>query len=63
MKRWIKLLVTIALTISIPLQGFAAVSMPTCDMSQESMKTNIMMASSHTNVGMKMDYLGRHYTL
>ena len=52
MKRWIKLLVTIALTISIPLQGLAAVSMPTCDMSQESMKTNIMMASSHTNVGM-----------
>ena len=52
MKRWIKLLVTIAIVVSIPLQGLAAVSMPTCNMSQESMKTSILMATSHTNVGM-----------
>lgn len=52
MKRWIKLLVTIALAVSIPLQGLAAVTMPTCNMSQDSMKTSILMATSHTNVGM-----------
>ena len=52
MIRWIKLLVTIALTVSIPLQGLAAVSMSTCNMSQEPMKTSIVMATSHTNVGM-----------
>lgn len=31
MKHWLKLLVSIALAISIPLQGVAAVIMPICD--------------------------------
>lgn len=52
MKRWIKLLVTIALAVSIPLQGLAALSMPTCNMSKESMKTSMVMSTSHTNVAM-----------
>ncbi|MEQ1603174.1 MAG: hypothetical protein ABL885_15570 [Methylophilaceae bacterium] len=46
MKRWIKLLVTIALAVSIPLQGLAAVSMPACIMSTDSMKTSIVMSTS-----------------
>lgn len=31
MKYWLKLLVSIALAISVPLQGIAAVTMPICD--------------------------------
>lgn len=31
MKHWLKLLVSIALSISIPLQGVAAVTMPICE--------------------------------
>lgn len=52
MKRWIKLLVTLILAVSIPLQGLAAVSMPACNMSKDSMKTSMAMSSSHTNVAM-----------
>lgn len=50
MKRWIKLLVTIALAVSIPLQGLAAVSMPACNMSKDSMKTSMAVSASHANV-------------
>lgn len=47
MKRWIKLLVTIVLAVSIPLQGFASVSMPAC--SNMSMGAKVSVSSSHTN--------------
>ena len=50
MKRWIKLLVTIALAFSIPLQGLAAVTMPACNMSSDSMKTSMLMSTSHASV-------------
>ena len=50
MKRWIKLFVTLMLAVSIPLQGLAAVSMPICNMSKDSMKASMVMSSSHTNV-------------
>lgn len=50
MKRWIKLLVTLILAISIPLQGLAALSMPACNMSKDSMNTNIVMSASDTNI-------------
>lgn len=50
MKRWIKLLVTIALAVSIPLQGLAALSMPACNMSSDSMKTSMVMSPSHASV-------------
>ena len=49
MKRWIKLLVTLLLAVSIPLQGLAAVSMPVCNMSKDTMKTSMVMTASHTN--------------
>ncbi len=52
MKRWIRLLVTLMLAVSIPLQGLAAVSMPACNMSSDSMKTSMMISASHTNVVM-----------
>lgn len=41
MKRWVKLLVTIALAVSIPLQGFAAVMMPACNPPNTSMSDNM----------------------
>lgn len=50
MKRWIKLLVTIVLAVSIPLQGLASVSMPAC--SNMSMGANASVSSSHTNTAM-----------
>ena len=50
MKRWIKLLVTLLLAVSIPLQGLAAVSMPVCNMSKDAMKTSMVMTTSHTNI-------------
>jgi hypothetical protein len=43
MKHWIKLLVTIALAVSIPLQGFAAVIMPACNTSNASMSDKMSM--------------------
>lgn len=52
MKRWIKLIVTVALAVSIPLQGLAAVSMPACNMPSDTMKTSMVMTKSDTNVGM-----------
>ena len=52
MKRWIKLLVTIALAVSIPLQGLAAVSMPTCNMSKDSMNMNIVTTSVRSEISM-----------
>lgn len=52
MKRWIKLLVTIALAVSIPLQGLAAVTMPACNMSSDSMKTSMVMSTGHASVTM-----------
>lgn len=50
MKRWIKLLVTIALAVSIPLQGLAAVTMPACNMSSDSMKTSMLMSTSDADI-------------
>ena len=50
MKRWIKLLVTIALAVSIPLQGLAAVTMPTCNMPSDSMETSMMMSKSGADI-------------
>lgn len=52
MKRWIKLLVTLILAFSIPIQGFAAVSMPACNMSKDSIKTSMVMRTSHTSIAM-----------
>lgn len=52
MKRWIKLLVTMVLAVSIPLQGLAAVVMPTCNMSNDSMNMNmnIVTTSVHSDI-------------
>jgi hypothetical protein len=47
MKRWIKLLVTILLAVSIPLQGFASISMPTCG--NMPMGANVLVTTSHAN--------------
>jgi len=52
MKRWVKLLVTIVLAVSIPLQGFATVSMPACNMSKDSMSASMSMSSTHSNIAM-----------
>lgn len=52
MKRWIKLLVTIVLAVSIPLQGFASISMPACNMSKASMGKSMAMNSTQINIGM-----------
>lgn len=52
MKRWVKLLVTIALAVSIPLQGFAAVIMPACNPSDASMGNNMSMSSHSTTMVM-----------
>lgn len=51
MKRWVKLFVTIVLAVGIPLQGFAAVSMPACNMSKASMG-NSMAMNSTLNIAM-----------
>ena len=50
MKHWIKLFVTLILAVSIPIQGFATVSMPACNTSKDDMKTSMVMSISHTNV-------------
>lgn len=50
MKRWIKLLVTLLLVVSIPLEGFAAVSMPACNMSKDSMNTSMAVSAIHTSI-------------
>lgn len=52
MKRWIKLFVTIALAVSMPLQGFAAVSMPACNMSKASMGSSLTMNSTPIQMAM-----------
>lgn len=52
MKHWVKLLVTIALTVSIPLQGFAAVIMPACNPTTASMSENMSMSSHSTTMVM-----------
>ncbi len=52
MKRWIKLLVTLVLAVSIPLQGLATVSMPACNMSKDSMKTSMSVSTINTNAFM-----------
>jgi len=52
MKRWIKLIATIALAVSIPLQGFAAVSMSACNTSKVSMGASMGMNSAHTNTAL-----------
>lgn len=50
MKRWIKLIVTIVLAVSIPLQGLATVSMPACNMSKVSMGAGMAMKSVGINM-------------
>ena len=50
MKRWIKLLVTIILALSIPLQGFASVSMPACG--NMSMGAKVLVSTSHSETSM-----------
>lgn len=52
MKRWVKLLVAVALAVSIPLQGFAAVMMPTCNPSNTSMSDNMSMPAHLATVVM-----------
>ena len=52
MKLWIKLFVTLILAVSIPIQGFAALSMPVCNMSKDSMKPSMVMGNSQANVAM-----------
>src|SRR3989344_638735 len=51
MKRWIKLIATIALAISIPLQGLAATTMPLCA-TQASHLASMSMGSASTNTAM-----------
>jgi hypothetical protein len=52
MKRWLKLFVTIALAISIPLQGLAGVAMPACNMSKDAMAANMPMNAVTNDVTM-----------
>ena|SRR6267154_4120687 len=41
MTRWIKILLTVVLTTSIPLEGLASVIMPMCNMSSASMNSTM----------------------
>lgn len=50
MKYWLKLFVTIALAISIPLQGLAGVAMPACNMSKDAMAASMAMNAVHKDV-------------
>lgn len=52
MKYWLKLFVTIALAISIPLQGLAGVTMPACNMSKDTMAASMAMHAGHIDVTM-----------
>lgn len=52
MKRWIKLLVTIALAITIPLQAVAGLTMPACNMSKYTMAASMAMNAGHNDVNM-----------
>lgn len=56
MKRWIKLLVTVALAVSIPLQGFAAVVMPACNSSSSSINDNMSMSAHSVTTMAAMDH-------
>jgi hypothetical protein len=51
MKRWIKLIATIAVMISIPLQGLAGTNMPLCT-NQASHVASMSMGSTSTNTAM-----------
>lgn len=52
MKYWLKLFVTIALAISIPLQGLAGVAMPACNMSKDAMAASMPMNAVNNDVTM-----------
>ncbi len=52
MNYWIKLLVTVALAVSIPLQGFAAVMMPACNSSSASINANVSTSVHSTSMAM-----------
>lgn len=54
MNRLVKLLVTVILTVSIPIQGFAAAVMPACNMSSSSMSDNTPVLMHSTSVAMDM---------
>lgn len=53
MKHWLKLLVSIALAISIPLQGVAAVTMPICEVAP--LPAVSMQVGTATNASAVMD--------
>lgn len=52
MNHWLKLFLTIALAISIPLQGFAGIAMPVCNMSKDTMGASMVMSSAHNDTTM-----------
>lgn len=56
MKYWIKLLVTVVLAVSIPLQGFAAVMMPACNTSSASINDNMSMSVHSTTTMTATDH-------
>jgi len=52
MKYWLKLFVTIALAITIPLQAVAGLTMPACNMSKDTMAASMAMHAGHNDVTM-----------
>lgn len=52
MKYWLKLFVIIALAITIPLQAVAGLTMPSCNMSKDTMAASMAMNAGHNDVNM-----------